>query len=193
MIRELLEYVQSNRRRLSDMTRRATAGPLLVRFATWIFTITAMALAFPVRGVVSLTGVLGIAMLSVLPPVFPRTRLVSFVMVMTVFGWLASTVVFDTQVTVWRLSLLATLLYLMHTSAALAAVLPYDTVLTTGVLFGWYTRAAIVVAATIAVAMLSALSSGAFGGHTYLAAAIAGALLVSAFAAMLARLASHRR
>ena len=175
------------------MVHRATPGPLLVRLATWCCTLAALALAFPARGVLSLTGALAIAVLSVLPPLFPRTRLVSFVMVMAVLGWLAATVVFDTEVTVWRLSLLGALLYLTHTSAALAAVLPYDTVLTAGVVFGWYVRAAVVVAVTVAVAILSALTTGVFGGHAYLAAGIAGALIVCAFAALLARLASHRR
>src|SRR6266508_4406281 len=61
--------------------------------------------------------------------------------------------VFASALTVWRLAALAGALYLLHTTAALASVLPYDTIVAPGVLLGWLVRAALVIVLTVAFAV----------------------------------------
>src|SRR6266545_3185956 len=100
------------------MVARATAGPLLVRGTVAVSALAALLLAYPVETVRGApVGLL----------------LVVAVVIAAVLGWLVATTVYAERVTVWRLAALACALYLLHTTAALASVLPYDTVGAPGV------------------------------------------------------------
>jgi hypothetical protein len=129
---------------------------------------------------------------AVLPAIAPRGRLVTGVIVLTMLGWLASTSAYLEPVTYWRPVLLAALLYLLHTLAALAAVLPYDAVLSPGVLSGWLRRYGVVVLLTIVVAMFTLLIPQYVAGQRYLVASLAGLALMIALAGYLAALVRRR-
>src|SRR6266508_655660 len=116
------------------MVARATAGPLLVRGTVFASAVTALLLAYPGETVRS--GASGLLLaLATLPALRPRGMLVSTVVFTVVFGWVLATTLYAEPVTVWRLAALAGALYLLHTTAALASVLPHVTVVGPGGLY----------------------------------------------------------
>jgi hypothetical protein len=185
---ELTAYFSSRIGHARDMAMRAMPGPMLVRLAVWFWAVVALGLAMPEELVTSLRGALVLLVIGLLPALLPRTRMVSLMLFTAVVGWLATTAAFEEPIATWRLVALAGALYLVHTSAALAAVLPYDTVTSPGVLAGWLLRALGVVALAVPFGALAVAGSGLFGGRTFLVAAIAGAGVVCVLGWLVARL-----
>jgi hypothetical protein len=186
--RELRERVDSARNRAT----RVTPGTLLVRGAAFAFTIAALLVAFPAQVLTVPTAAALLVVLAAVPALVPRTRFTTAVVLVAVFGWLASTTAYTEPVTLTRLVTLACLLYLVHTTTALAAVLPYDTVLSPLVLANWLARTAVVLALTTVFAVAAVTGVRATGGRAYLVASISGLLLVAALAALLAALRRRR-
>jgi hypothetical protein len=170
------------------MVARATAGPLLVRGTVFASGLVALFLAYPVEMVTSAPAALLVAV-AVLPALRPRGMLVTTVVFAAVLGWLIATTVYAEQVTVWRLAALAGALYLLHTTAALASVLPYDTVVAPSVLLGWLLRAVAVVLLTAAFAVAVLLGVLPVGGNrSFLLASIVGLAVMATLALLLAYL-----
>jgi hypothetical protein len=174
MIKEFGEYFSSRVMRAHDMVARATPGPMLVRLMVWVLGVLALMLAYPAEAIFDFRASLAMVLVAVLPAVFPRTRMVSFVLFAAAFGWLVNTAGFGQPITAVRVVALAGTLYLLHNGAALAAVLPYDTVLAPGVLIGWFARALAVVAVTVVLGAVAVAGAGVFGGRTFLVAALVG-------------------
>jgi hypothetical protein len=170
------------------MVARATAGPLLVRGTVAVSAFAALLLAYPVETVRGApVGLL--LVVAVLPALRPRGKLVTTVVIAAVLGWLLATTVYAERVTVWRLAALACALYLLHTTAALASVLPYDTVVAPSVLLGWLRRAGMVVALTAGFAFAVLLGVlPVSGSRSFLVASIAGLAVMAALALLLAYL-----
>src|SRR6266508_1689191 len=167
------------------MVARATAGPLLVRGTVFASAVTALLLAYPGETVRS--GASGLLLaLATLPALRPRGMLVSTVVFTVVFGWVLATTLYAEPVTVWRLAALAGALYLLHTTAALASVLPYDTIVAPGVLLGWLVRAALVIVLTVAFAVAVMLGILPVANRSFLLASIAGLGGMAALALLLA-------
>jgi hypothetical protein len=170
------------------MVARATAGPLLVRAAVFGSAVVSLVLAFPVEMVVNAPAG-ALLVVALLPALRPRGALVTTVIFIAVLGWMITTGLYVEPITVWRLAALAGALYLLHTTAALASVLPYDTVVAPGVLLGWLLRAGVVVVLTagftVAV-MLGVLPIG--GGRSFLIASIVGLAVMASIASLLAYL-----
>jgi hypothetical protein len=175
----------------TTVVRRAAPGPILVRAGVFVAGLLAELIAWPADVVLGrlVLVLLGIA---VLPVFAPRSRLVTGVIFATVFGWLAATSAYGEPIGYWRPVALAALLYLLHTLTALAAVLPYDAVVSPGVLAGWLRRAGVVVLLTAAVAMLTLLIPQYVGGQRYLAASLVGLALMMLLAGYLAALVRRR-
>jgi hypothetical protein len=188
-MQELQDYVSSRALRGRDMLARATPGPMLVRLVVWVLAVVALVIAYPTEAVLDTRGGLAVVLVALLPTVFPRTRMVSFVLFTAAFGWMVSTAGFGEPITTVRLVALAGTLYLLHSGAALAAVLPYDTVLAPRVLLGWTVRALGVVAVTAGLGVLAVSGARLFGGRTFLVAALAGVALVAVLGWLLVRLA----
>jgi hypothetical protein len=169
------------------MAGRASPGPLLVRATVFGSAVLALLLAFPldlIRG-----GVAGVLLVvAALPALAPRSLFVTVALLVAVLGWLASTGAYGDAAASWRVIALAGALYVVHNSAALAAVLPYDTVVSPGVLAGWALRTAVVVVATagFAVAVLTGVRLLAAGAYLY--ASIGGLVTAAAVAWLLAYL-----
>jgi hypothetical protein len=72
---------------------------------------------------------------------FPRTRFVTVTALLALLLWLLNTFTDDTDPSLAHVGLLAAALYVMHSAAALAAVLPYDAAVSRDVLLRWAGRA----------------------------------------------------
>jgi hypothetical protein len=163
---------------------RATLVPLLVRIGVALCLVLAMSVAWPQAVVTSRVMVLLFAV-AVYPAVAPRGRGTTAAVLVVVAGWIADTVWYDHRVALWRVLAMASLLYLGHTLAALAAVLPYDAIVTVDVVAGWLLRAGAVVLISavltvVALGLADELAGGAFVIATLvgLAAAVGATLLL---------------
>jgi hypothetical protein len=170
---------------------RWAVGPLVVRIMLFVAGLVALGLAAPTQLLLGRVGAL-VVLGAVLPALAPRGRLVSAVLLLAAFGWLASTTVYHADVVAIRLVALAGAMYLVHTLAALAAVLPYDAVLPPGVVGGWLFRAAIVVAISAVLGIAALVEAPVVTGPGYLAASLIGVVIVAALLWALTRAARRR-
>ncbi|WP_442933628.1 hypothetical protein [Micromonospora sp. CPCC 206060] len=176
-------------RSVSVGVARITLVPLLIRTGVFVTALAAFALAYPVRILFDRPGLL-LLVAAVLPAVAPRRRWPTVAVLVAVAGWLLSTSWYGEPVALWRLLGLATLLYLTHTLAALAALLPYDAVVSPDVPTRWLLRAlgVTLAGAVLSVLLISFTESGA--DRAGLIAALAGlgvAVLVAALLGWLFR------
>jgi hypothetical protein len=191
--REVREFATGRVRRLRVMAGRAMPGPLLVRLTVWMSALASLALAYPLGVLLDLRGVMALIVVAALPALAPHTRVVSSVLLVAAAGWLAGTTYYAEPITPWRLIAVAGALYLTHTGAALAAVLPYDTVVSPRVLTGWLLRAGAVIAATAAFALLALAGAARLGDATSVVAAVLGVVAVVPLGWLLARVARGSR
>jgi hypothetical protein len=187
MVDDLREYVAGRAGRVRDVAERASAGPLLVRLAITVFAALSLALAYPSEIMYSIAAIPPAGVVALLPAIFPRTRLVGLAVFVCAFGWLVGTIVYGEPISVVRLVGLSSSLYLMHSLAALAAVLPYDAVLSPGVLAGWLLRAAGVVAVSALVSVVLLLVVKLTIGPVFLVASLVGVLAAGALAYVIVR------
>jgi hypothetical protein len=190
-IAEMRTEVRSGVQRLTQMARRVTPGPALVRAGVYLSGLVALGLGWP-TGFVLGRGLPVVAAFALLPALFPRGVLPTLVILAGAAGWLAATTVYDEPLTYLRLVVVATALYLVHTLAALAAALPYDAVVSAGVLGRWALRAGLVVVLTAAVALFAVEVPLVLGAGRSLIASIAGLGLIIGLAAYLASLVRRR-
>ncbi|MEV8511248.1 hypothetical protein [Dactylosporangium sp. NPDC051484] len=187
MMDELREYLTGRVGRARDMAGRAAAGPLLVRLGVAVLATLSMVLGFPDAVMRNLVAIAVAGVVALLPAVFPRTRMVGLAIFACAFGWLIGTIVYGEPISVVRLVALSSALYLMHSLAALAAVLPYDAVLSPGVLAGWLLRAGgiVAVSAIVSVALLVVVKLTI--GPVFLVASLVGVLTVAWLVYLIAR------
>jgi len=177
--------------RATHVLSRATAGPLLVRAGVFAMALAALMGAFP--GEMRATYFAGLlVVLAALAAIFPRSSWVTVAILAAVGGWVTSTIWYDDPVELWRLIALASFLYLTHSLAALAALLPYDGKLPAEVTVRWISRALAVVlgSAVLTVLLLSGANRG--GERDLLVAALAGLAVAIGATALLAFLLRRR-
>jgi hypothetical protein len=162
---------------------RATPVPLGVRCGVFLAGLVAVVLAYPAIVLFSRWGML-LLLVPLLPAAMPRGRAPTLLALLAVAGWLAATSAGAAPVALWRLLALAGSLYLLHSLAALAAVLPYDAVVPLEVAARWLGRAlgVVLAAAVLAVAALGAVSRT--GDRAVLAASLLGLGLAVAVAVL---------
>jgi hypothetical protein len=177
--------ILSRVRRVRTALERATPGPLLVRAGIYATGLAAILTAFPSALVVNRL-VLPLVVLPVLPALAPRSRWPTVVALLTVFGWLLSTMGYGEPVQFWRLIALGGLLYLAHSLAALAAGLPHDAVVAPEALAGWLVRALLIVVASTVLALIVLVVGEVLRGGAYLLASLIGLVAAIALAALLA-------
>jgi hypothetical protein len=187
MLDELREYFSGRANRARDFADRAAAGPLLVRLFVTVFAALSLVLAFPAELMSSVIAIGLAGFVALLPGLFPRGRMTGLTIFLCAFGWLLSTLVYGEPDSVARLIGLSTAMYLMHSLAALAAVLPYDAVLSPGVLSGWLLRAGGVVAASAIVSVVLLLLVRATTGPVFLVASLVGVLAAGGLAYAITR------
>ncbi len=159
--------------RLGKMARRATPGPLLVRGGVYLAGFVALGAGWPTDFVLG-KGLLVVAVLPLLPALFPRGILPTIMILAGGLGWLLATTAYEQPVTYLRLMVVTAALYLVHTLAALAAVLPYDAIVAAGVLGRWLLRAGLVLALTAGLGLIVVVVTGVVGTGGYLIASLAG-------------------
>lgn len=173
--------------RAMTVVSRATLGPVLVRVGVFATALAGSVVAFPPAVVTGYFLGLLVA-LAALSAILPRSPWVTVTVVVAVAGWLSSTVWYDEPVALWRLIALASFLYLTHSLAALAALLPYDAVVPVGVVGHWLSRALAVVLGSAVLAILVLTAADRAGDRAFLAAALGGLAVALALTALLARL-----
>lgn len=124
---------------------RVTPVPLILRAIVFVSALLGLWLAAPAE-ISTPRLVLGMALLAALPGLFPGTRVVDLVMVTVLVGWVVTTLVAGENAEPWRVFGIAAALYLTHSAAALAAVLPYDAVVDSQVPLRWAARCGLVIA-----------------------------------------------
>ena len=181
----MLDLITDRLDRARTVIRRATLVPLLVRVGIALFLILAAGVAWPAELVTGRYAV-PLYLLAAYPAVAPRGRGPTLAILLVVAGWVLDTTGYGERVVLWRVLSIATLLYLAHTLAALAAQLPYDAVVNVDVVTAWLARAGAVVLVSavltvIALGLSEQLAGGAFLIATLvgLAAAVCATLLLT--------------
>ncbi|HZM75813.1 MAG TPA: hypothetical protein VFC19_08810 [Candidatus Limnocylindrales bacterium] len=123
---------------------RVTPVPLILRVIVFISAFLALWLAAPEQASTPRFFLL-MASLAALPGLFPGTRVVDFVMVSVLAGWVLTTLVAEEPAEPWRVFEIATALYVSHSASALAAVVPYDAVVDAQVPLRWAARCGLVI------------------------------------------------
>ena len=187
--KELRDIRGGLRDRLDQFRRmwvRLSPGAMLVRGSVFACAAAALAVAYaPVGPSVGFGAAALLVIASGLAALLPRTMTITIVIFAAVIGWVLTGAVYGERVTVVRLVAEAGLLYLLHTSAALAAVVPYDAIVAPRVLLRWLLRALAVVGLTAVFAVAAAVGAQAVGGRTYLVATVAGLAVVVGLATLL--------
>jgi hypothetical protein len=166
--------------------RRTTAGPVLARSAVTTAALVAELVVLPPSVALSAAGFLGCVTIALGAGLAPRSRWVTMVALLTVAGWLFTTLAHGGELVLWRLVTVTAGLYVMHTGAALAAVLPYDAVVSPGVLVTWLVRTATVLVASLAVGLITLIISTRLHAVSALAAPIIGVAAVAGLTLLLA-------
>jgi hypothetical protein len=100
----------------------------------------------------------------------------------------ADTSWYDARVALWRVLSIATLLYLAHTLAALAAQLPYDAVVDLDVVTTWLARAGAVVLISAVLTVIALSLAGELAGGAFVIATLVGLAAAVGATLLLARL-----
>jgi hypothetical protein len=139
-------------------SRRLAAGPVVVRSAAGIGAAAAMVLAAPLSSLAaSASGLLDLVLVAGLVgtvvALWPRGRWVTLVALGAILVWIVATLALGESTGLVRVGALAAALYVMHAAAALAAVLPFDTVVAPAVLYRWAGRVLSVLGGSLVVSL----------------------------------------
>ncbi len=190
---ELVDGVKSRVDRVSTMFDRARPGPMLVRATVLVATCGAFALTLPANVLGSPAALLFI-LVAMLPAAAPRGPVPTGIIAIIGLSWLVNTGFDGAQINVWRLGSLAILIYVIHAGCALAAVLPYDSLVSPGVFRPWAIRAGLVAAMTFGVALFVLAIPSLIGtNHHLVAATLAGFVLMITIAIYLSYLGNRRQ
>jgi hypothetical protein len=159
--------------------RRTQPGPILLRS---IAGLAALGAFFAV--VTNGLQPFAFAPVALVVALFPRTRAVTVVAVVAVLLWLIDTIGL-TPVPVGRLAALAVSLYLMHSAAAIAAVLPYDAAVAGAVLVRWGRRAAAATAVGVGAGLAGMAVIGQMPTQRSIIGPTVGAVMAAALVGLL--------
>ncbi|OJF14685.1 hypothetical protein [Couchioplanes caeruleus] len=173
--------------RVRTATARATVLPLLVRGGIGLAFLAALLVAWPVSLVLSRSVAL-LAVVAVYPALAPRGRGPTVAALTVVGGWILDTTWYDARIALWRVLAVATLLYAGHTLSALAAVLPYDAVVTADVVTAWLARAGAVVLGSAVLTVIALGLTAGLAGPAFVLASLVGLAAAVGLTLLLARL-----
>jgi hypothetical protein len=179
----LLELGNGVRNLVVDVVRRARRtqpGPALLRSVAGLAAMAAFAVVAPLPGQAFAFVPVGIAV-----ALFPRTRIVTIAAAVAILLWLIDTIGVS-SVPVGRLSVLAVSLYVMHSAAAIASVLPYDAAVAGAVLGRWARRVAVVTAVGVGVGLAGMAVIGQLPVQRSIIGPIVGAVVAAVLVAVLA-------
>jgi hypothetical protein len=169
-----------------EKLRRTTPATIAVRSVS--FAAAAAALWAGAPSLISSPRlVTPIIVIALLPALLPGSRAVTAVMLLTVAGWMFGTLGLGEEISVASAFGTACALYLLHSSAALAAVLPHDAIVDTAVLVRWAARAGLVLVASAAVTAIVVTLARTVTPTTSMLALLAGFGVVAGTVWLLAR------
>jgi hypothetical protein len=178
--------------RLRRVVARATSWPLTVRLTVFLAALAAGAFTCPPE-LLAGPPAMFIMIAALLPALWPRSLMVTAFWLVTALAWLATTTLYAGSATLPRLIGVTVALYLLHTGAALAAVLPYDAVVSATVVVRWVLRAGLTLVPSVGLVVFGLFETVRLGTHTYLAATVVGLALTVCVAWLLASVAARRR
>lgn len=168
------------------LIRRTTPGPIVVRGAASAGALVALVVALP-PSAVEAPAVLGLAVLCAMGVgLFPRTRWTTVTAALAIIAWIYSTLADGDQLVLWRVVLLAAGLYVAHTGAALAAVLPHDAIVAPGVLTRWAVRTGAVLVVSLGLGLGALVVAQGLQPASTLIAPVAGLAAVAGVTVLLA-------
>lgn len=183
----MLSRIAGRFARLQRTVSRATALPVFVRLGIGLSTGAALAVAWPTSLVTS-RYLFVVFLVAAYPALAPRGRAVTFSILCVLAGWLFDTVWYDARIALWRVLAIASLTYLAHTLAALAAVLPTDATVSADVVVSWLGRALIVLLGSAVLTVIVLGVTARLAGGAFLLATLAGLAAAVAATLLLARL-----
>jgi hypothetical protein len=178
-------------RRAQLVVSRATLIPLLVRCGVFVAFLAAMGFAFP-PAIFFARTLAALLVLAAIPALAPRGVTTTLLIIAIAVAWVVVTAQEVDGIQLWRLLGLSTTLYLGHTLAALAAVLPSDAVVAPEVLARWVARAAAVVLAAAVCGVLLVSIAGIGDDKALTMAGLAGLVVAVTVAAVLGWLVKRR-
>ena len=178
--------------RVMRRTLRTAPGPLAVRGIVFFAAAAGLWIAAP-AAFVSLRLLLPIALAALFAALFPGGRVVGVTMTLIIVSWILSTLAFGEPAGIGRTFMTACALYLTHSAAALAAMLPHDAIVDNQVIIRWAGRSAMVIVASAAVTGIVVLLATRFTPTTSTFAVVGGLGVVAAIVAVLAKAAGLRR
>ena len=172
--------------------RRTTAAPAVLRLGAAVAAFAGLLVALPTaltsgRLLVYLVPVA--LLLAVGVGLFPGSRWVAFVQLVSVGAWVVAGVAFGDPASLFRIGLLGALLYLTHTAAAFAAVIPIECVVATGVLLRWALRQALVLVGSLTIGLAGLAVARLIPPTPSLIGVFVGAVVAAALGATLSLLA----
>jgi len=182
-----MSFLATRAARVRTTVSRATMLPLFIRGGIALVFFGALTIAWPVSLV---TGrvLVPLVLVALYPAFAPRGRAVTFAVLVAVAGWIYDTTWYEARVALWRVLAIATLTYLGHTLAALAAVLPYDAVVGAEVVGAWLGRAGLVVVGSAVLTVLALGLTAEAAGGAFLVATLVGLSAAVALTLLISRL-----
>ncbi len=160
-------------RRLHRFGQRVRVGPALVRTTAVAAGTAALLVPMP-PPLMSGAMVAFAVVVATLAAALPRSTLVTVLEVVSVVEWVAHSLLYGYAVSLAQLIALTAVLYLHHTTSALAAVLPIDAVSAPTVLLGWLGRTLAVVVLSVVLGLLALSIPRLVGGAPSLWAPLLG-------------------
>ncbi len=177
--------------RATTVIEQATAGPIGLRATLVVAALAGFAVTWPLHDLLTTILVLPIV-LALGVGLAPRSFVPTATIIAMVLGYLVN-IGSGASPDAWRPIAAAGLIYIVHTGAAFASVLPFNTVATPGLYPPFVLRTVAVVAITVIVGFAILAVPGLVGDHRLVSAAVVGMLAMVGVAGYVAYLGSRRR
>jgi hypothetical protein len=177
--------------RATTVIEQATAGPVVLRATLVVAALAGFAVTWPIRDLLTTVLVLPIV-LALGVGMAPRSFAPTATIIAMVLGYLVN-IAGGGSPDAWRPITAAGLIYVVHTGAAFAAVLPFNTVATPGLYLPLVLRTAAVIAITVIIGFAILAVPRLVGDHRLVSAAVVGMAAMVGVAGYVAYLGSRRR
>jgi hypothetical protein len=177
--------------RAATVIEQATAGPIVLRSALVMAALAGFAVTWPIHDLRTTVLVLPVV-LALGVGLAPRSFVPTATIIAMVLGYLVN-IADGAAPDAWRPIAAAGLIYVVHTGAAFASVLPFNTVATPGLYLPFVLRTATVIAITVIVGLAILAVPGVVGDHRLVSAAVVGMVAMVGVAGYVAYLGSRRR
>jgi len=177
--------------RANAVVHQATPGPVLVRAAAIAAGLAGFAVTWPLRDLGTNAVIIPI-LFSIGVGLAPRSFMPTATIVAMISGYLYN-ISTGAPLTAWRAIIAAGLIYVVHTCAAFAAVLPFNAVATRGLFGPFVLRIAVAIGITAVLGLGILAVPNAIGTHRLVSAAVGGMVAMVGVAAYVAYVGSRRR